>query len=288
MKLTSQLRNSGISFLPALLLPALAGTLLPFRLESSGFSFSFTPAILFLLCLTLFHLGCGSLHTSLNCRKLSGQNKKYFFRAGVFLWLISIPLIVYLHLNMPVRSGVFPGIFLVYCLTAFLVVLLYLIPPVSFHKRAGREVLLSVGYGSMPVIGAYLVQVGDLHRPVYLVSLLMVLATALLIWLDELISKRSALDSRPSLISLFSNGFASRIVPVILIILIYLFLLCLVFLYPVLSPVSLLSLLSLFWSVPIIKNLTLQRVQDGLPKLRQYAGYIYLTVCLSIILSSIF
>jgi 1,4-dihydroxy-2-naphthoate octaprenyltransferase len=66
---------------------------------------------------------------------------------------------------------------------------LYVAPPFNFRQRVGGEVVICGALGLVPVLGAYLVQVGDLTRTVYIASLPVVVATALWVWTDELVTR---------------------------------------------------------------------------------------------------
>jgi 1,4-dihydroxy-2-naphthoate octaprenyltransferase len=63
----------------------------------------------------------------------------------------------------------------------------------------------------MPVLGGYLVQVGDLTRTVYLASLPLVVATGLWVWIDELVSRvDDETTGRRTLVIDFGPHFAGR------------------------------------------------------------------------------
>jgi 1,4-dihydroxy-2-naphthoate octaprenyltransferase len=96
-----------------------------------------------------------------------------------------------MHLNdgLTLHNGVPRSIFIVYGLTALLVGVLYVAPPFSFCRRVGGEIVISEGLGMIPVLGAHLVQVGDITRAVYLASPPLIVATGLRVWIDELVSR---------------------------------------------------------------------------------------------------
>lgn len=90
--------------------------------------------------------------------------------------------------QMQLRMNVYESIFIVYGISAIVVGLLYVAPPARLSRRIGGEIAIIEGLGMLPVLGAYLVQVGDLTRTVYLASLPIVGATGLWVWIAELAS----------------------------------------------------------------------------------------------------
>jgi 1,4-dihydroxy-2-naphthoate octaprenyltransferase len=82
-----------------------------------------------------------------------------------------------LNSRLTFHPGVPNNIFVVYCCVLFAGVP-YVLPPFHFYRRAGGETVISVTLGLAPVLGAYLVQVGDLTRTVYVASSPLVAATA--------------------------------------------------------------------------------------------------------------
>ena len=78
-----------------------------------------------------------------------------------------------LHLNSGLRlhRSVYENIFAIYGLSAIFVGVLYVAPPFSFCRRAGGEIVVQRSLRLVPVLGAYLVQAGDLTRTGYLASL---------------------------------------------------------------------------------------------------------------------
>lgn len=96
-----------------------------------------------------------------------------------------------LHLNvsLPRGNSVPRAIFIVFGLVTLFAGVLYVAPPFSFSRRVGGEIVVSESLGMLPVLGAYLVQTGDLTRTVYLASMPLIITTALWVWTDELISR---------------------------------------------------------------------------------------------------
>ena len=65
----------------------------------------------------------------------------------------------------------------------------------------------------IPVLGAYLVQVGDLNRTVYLAAIPLVVATGLWVWADELVSlEADRIKGRGTMVILFGARFSGRLV----------------------------------------------------------------------------
>jgi len=182
------LHYAGFRYWTASILPALVGTTLPFWLRPQVFTFKWLAATEFLFATVLFHAGFSILHMWVRNRMTSVWSKTRLLPyAGV---CITAACLLGLHLNnnLVLHPGVPGYIFVVYGLTALFVGILYILPPFSFFRRMGGEIIIAEGLGMIPVLGAYLVQVGDLTRTVYLASLPLVVATGLWIWIDELVT----------------------------------------------------------------------------------------------------
>lgn len=108
--------------------------------------------------------------------------------AGACIIVVCLPG---MHPNngLTLHNGVPRSIFIVYGLTALFVGVLYVAPPFGFCRRVGGEIVISEGLGMIPVLGAHLVQVGDITRAVYLASLPLIVATGLRVWIGELVSR---------------------------------------------------------------------------------------------------
>jgi 1,4-dihydroxy-2-naphthoate octaprenyltransferase len=120
-----------------------------------------------------------------------------------------------LHLNSGLRlhEGVPRSIFVVYGICGLFAGVLYVVPPFHFYRRAGGETVICGALGLVPVLGAYLVQVGDLTRTVYLASLPLVVATALWAWTDELRTRADdEKEGRQTMVILVGPRFAGRFV----------------------------------------------------------------------------
>jgi 1,4-dihydroxy-2-naphthoate octaprenyltransferase len=128
---------------------------------------------------------------------------------------------------------------------------LYVAPPFNFCRRVGGEILISESLGMIPVLGAYLVQVGDITRTVYLASLPLIVATGLWVWIDELVSRiDDEKVGRKTLLILFSPLFSGRYIVLALSMLLYTTLLLAVFTASI-SPWALMAVLSLglVWTI---------------------------------------
>jgi len=118
-----------------------------------------------------------------------------------------------LHLStgLTLHYGVPCSIFIIYGLVTLFVGALYVIPPLNFYRRVGGEIVIAEGLGMIPVLGAYLVQVGDLTRTVYLASLPLVVATGLWVWMDELSTRlEDEKSGRRTMVIDFGLKFSAR------------------------------------------------------------------------------
>ena len=185
----SFLTLAGFRYWTASLLPALAGTTLPFWLRPPGFSFRLIVAIEFLVATILVHAGFSLLLAFFEGNQDSEWQKSKLLRyAGGF---IITACLLGLHINsgLTFHYGVPKSIFIVYGFVTLIVGVLYVVPPINLGRRTGREIVIAEGLSIIPVLGAYLVQVGDITRTVYLASMPLVVATGLWVWLEELASK---------------------------------------------------------------------------------------------------
>jgi 1,4-dihydroxy-2-naphthoate octaprenyltransferase len=180
---------SGFRYWTASLLPALVGTMLPFWLRPSGFSFKWLAAIEFLIATIFFHAGFSFLLAWVQNKVTPSWNKTRLIKYACICIGIACFLGVHLNDNLILQTGVPKYIFMVYGLTTLFVGVLYVLPPFTFYQRVGGEIILAEGFGMIPLLGAYLIQVGDLTRTVYLASLPLIVATGLWVWMDELASR---------------------------------------------------------------------------------------------------
>jgi 1,4-dihydroxy-2-naphthoate octaprenyltransferase len=193
------------------LLPALVGTSLPFWLRPPGFSFRWLGAIEFLAAAALLHTGFSFLHARFEHRSTAEWTESRLLGAAGIC--IAAACLLGLHLNSGLRlnRSVHESIFTIYGLSAIFVGLLYVAPPFRFFRRVGGEVVVSEALGLVPVLGAYLVQAGDLTRRVYLASLPLVVATALWVWTEELMTRTDDEKAgRQTMVMLFGPRLSGR------------------------------------------------------------------------------
>jgi len=280
---------AGYRYWTASLLPALVGTTLPFWLNPPGFSFKWLGAIEFLCATVLFHAGFSFLHARFEDRFTISWPKSRLFRTGITYLCAAFLIALHLNYNIQLNKSVYEYIFIIYVVTTIFIGVLYVTPPFSFCKRVGGEIILSVGLGMVPVIGAYLIQAGDLTRTVYLASLPLVVSTGLWIWVSELVNRVDDEKSgHNTMVMIFTPRFSGRYVTLVLTILLYLTLIMAVFARPSLEPLSLIALLSLGLALKIVTvtwndyaNVT------KMLKVRTYAFLIHLAICIIIFASSL-
>ena len=207
----SFLTFAGFRYWTASLLPALVGTTMPFWLRPPGFSSRLPTAIEFLFATVLVHAGFSFLLALFEGKATTTWSKPRLLKyAGV---CIIAACLLGLHLNtgLTLHYGVPRSIFIIYGLITLFVGVLYVMPPLNFHRRMGGEIVIAEGLGMIPILGAYLVQVGDLTRKVYLASLPLIVATGLWVWIDELatISDDEKADRKTMVIE-FGLKFSAR------------------------------------------------------------------------------
>ena len=161
----------GYRYWTASLLPAIVGTTLPFWLNPPGFLFRWLESFLFIIATVLCHVGFSLLYSYFKVGPNINWTKSRSLLSGFICLFTAILIGLQLNNSLQLNEKVHEYIFVVYGATTFFVGVLYVIPPFSFFKRIGGEVIISVGLGMVPVLGAYLIQAGDLTRTVYLASL---------------------------------------------------------------------------------------------------------------------
>ncbi len=197
---------AGIPFWPASLLPAVVGTTLPFWLRPPGFAFRSAAAAEFLAATVLTHAGFSLLQAGVRSKGPAGRRGAWLLTAAGAC--LAVAAFTILHL-----SRLVPGdALLVYGVSVLFTGVLYVVPPLDFGRRVGREIVLCEALGLLPVLGAYLVQTGDLTRTVYLAALPLFVATGLWVWMDELISRDDDVAAgRGSLVVLFGTRLSGRV-----------------------------------------------------------------------------
>lgn len=209
--IAAYLHYAGFRYWTASVLPALVGTTLPFWLRPQGFSFKWLAAIEFLFATVLFHSGFSFLRARVKGEETNSRIKGQLLTSAVFCIVAACVLGALLDNDLDLHPGVPWYIFVVYGLTTFFVGVLYVLPPFTFFRRRGGEFIIAEGLGMIPVLGAYLVQVGDLTRTVYLASLPLVVATGLWVWIEELATwKEDQKTGRGTLILDFGPRFSGR------------------------------------------------------------------------------
>jgi 1,4-dihydroxy-2-naphthoate octaprenyltransferase len=282
------LHFAGIRYWTASLLPALVGTTLPLWLRPPAFSFRWLAAIEFLVAAVLFHAGFSFLLARFEDRSTADWPASRLLRASGLCIVAACLLGVHLNSGLPLPNGVPGSIFLVYGLAALFTGVLYVAPPFSFYRRVGGEVVICEGLGLVPVLGAYLVQVGDLTRTVYLASLPLVVATALWVWMDELItSMDDEKQGRQTMVILFGSRFSGRFVVLALSALLYATLFLAV-LSSSISPWALATVLSLglVWTMVAVSWKDYASPAQMLVARRQ-AFTLHLVTCLIVAASSL-
>jgi 1,4-dihydroxy-2-naphthoate octaprenyltransferase len=280
---------AGNRYWTASLLPALIGTTLPFWLNPPDFKFKLIEAVLFLIAAFLGHVGFSFLYFGFTQKSNIKLEKKSLLILGIISLTISALIGLFINSSLQLHRNVPEYIFLIYGITTIFAGVLYVVPPFSFYKRFYGEVIISIGLGMLPVLGAYLVQVGDISRTVYLASLPVVVSIGLWIWVMELISKEDdKTKGYKTTVMYFNNKFSGRIITIFLTLLIYLSLIFAVFVRPSLNPLSLIALFSLIFALMIVKIIWkgYENIKV-LQNVRKYAFLIHLSICIVFILASL-
>jgi 1,4-dihydroxy-2-naphthoate octaprenyltransferase len=282
------LHFAGFRYWTASLLPALLGTTLPFWLRPPGFSFRWFGAIEFLFATVLFHAGFSFLQASFEKRSTPKWPKSRLLRyAG--MCLVSACLLG-LHINSGLRLNeyVYKNIFIVFGISALFVGILYVAPPFNFYRRGGGEIVLFQSLGMIPVLGAYLVQAGDLTRTVYLASLPIVLVTGLWIWIDKLVSRvDDEKAGRRTLVIDIGLHYSGRYGVLVLALLFFATLLIAVFSTSI-SPLTLITLLlsGFAWKIVAV-SWTEYSCSERMIGVRNNAVILHLATCSIITASSL-
>jgi len=245
---------AGFRYWTASLLPALVGTTLPVWLRPPGFSFRWLAAIEFLIATVLFHAGFSFLQARFEGRATADWPRSRLLWAAGMCIVAGCLLGLHLDHGLALHKGVSRSIFILYGLCALFVGVLYVAPPFNFCRRAGGEVIICEALGLVPVLGAYLVQVGDLTRTVYLASSPLVVVTALWVWTDEIITRTDDEKAgRQTMVILFGPRFSGQSGVLALSVLFYATLFAAVFTHSI-TPWALVAVLSLgfVWRMVVV------------------------------------
>jgi 1,4-dihydroxy-2-naphthoate octaprenyltransferase len=259
------------------ILPALAGTVLPFWLKPHNFTFKPFVAVEFLIAVILFHSGFIFFKSYFD-----EKHKSNLLVPAIILIVISV--VIGFHINTHL-----PGItFIVFGITSLFAGFLYVFPPLKFRNRPGGEVVLSISLGMIPVLGAYFIQVGDLTRTVYLASFPLIASAGIWVWTENLNTGFEDENSgRKTLVTDLGVRFSSRYALIILLLL-YTVTVIIAVISISLNSYVLISLISL---LPFSKSAYAlwNNCEDKtiLLKLQKLAFYIHLTTSVIIILSSL-
>lgn len=279
---------AGIRYWTASLLPALVGTTLPFWLRPPGFSFRWLGAIEFLFATILFHAGFSFLQAWFEEKSTRKWSKSRILRYSGICIFIACILGLHINSNLRLNKYVYESIFIVYGLCTLFVGVLYVVPPLIFSRRVGGEIVITYSLGLIPVLGAYIVQVGDITRTVYLAALPIVVVTGLWVWTDEIVSQ--AMDEkldRQTLVILFGSRFSGRYGVLSLALLYFVTLLGAVISVSI-TPLALIALLliGLVWKIVTIswnEYSCSERMRD----VRKLAFVLHLVTCSIIAISSL-
>ena len=279
---------AGVRYWTASLLPALVGTFLPFWLRSNNFTFRPFPAVEFLIASVLLHAGFSFLLAWFEKSCPTNWTKGRILVSAISCIVISCLIGFHIHLNLDLHPHVFKGIFLIFGISALLVGALYVVPPVVWYRRVGGEIVISYSLGLLPLIGAYLVQVGDITRTVYLAALPIVVLTGLWVWILEMIQNQKDENAeRKTLVSTLGIRISAQFGVLAISILYFISLLLAVFT----ASVNPLALILCLLVVPVWKivNQTWTGYEDleKLNKARNSAIILHLTTCFVMGISSL-
>lgn len=282
------LHFAGFRYWTASLLPALVGTTLPFWLHPPGFSFRWYAAIEFLVATVFIHAGFSFLQASFDGKTTTAWTKSRLQAYAVVCIALACLLGLHISSGLSLHVGVPKSIFVIYGLAALFVGALYVVPPLHFYRRLGGEIVIAEGLGMIPVLGAYLVQVGDLTRTVYLASLPLVIATGLWVWMDELATRlEDEKSGRRTMVIEFGPRFSGRCGTLVLSIFYFATLGAAVF-FASMSPLTLTALLlvGVIWKIVITSWKEYSQPERILP-LRRNVFMLHLFTCLIFASSSL-
>ena len=279
---------AGFRYWTASILPAITGLTLPFWLDPPDFEFRIFESILFLIATITCHAGFSFLYYGVQNQHRLKWRKSKLLLFGIIHLIATILIGLYLNRQLHLNSKVPSYIFIVYGVSVIFTGILYVAPPFYLSRRVFGEFVLSVGLGLLPVLGAYILQAGDITRTVYLASLPLVISTGLWNWIIELVKKETYENSGyKTTAMLFPFPISCRVITPILIFALYTSLFLAVFGRSSLSPFSLAALVSLFFAWKIVRKAWKnEEIIDHLKIAGKYACLIHLTVGVGIIMSS--
>jgi 1,4-dihydroxy-2-naphthoate octaprenyltransferase len=283
------LKSAGIKYWGFSILPAIAGITLPFWLNK-GFSFDILNALEFIIAVVFFHAGFCLLQRGLSTSVHKGWAQKELIVFGGLCLMLTVILAVHLFTNIQLKPGVYPYLFPAFVLASFFLGFLLVLPPLRLIQHALGEYIFIVAIGMMPVMGGYLVQMGDLHRTVYIASFPLIFATGLWVWISKLITRAEDEKNKTlTLVTLFPEHFAARYLTSLITIGIYLSVILAVVFRSSLSPYSLIAFASIGLAYRIIV-ISWREHEDATSwrQARKYAFQINLIVAASVCLSSLF
>jgi len=201
------LRFAGVRYWTASVLPALVGTTLPLWLRPPGFTFRWIGALEFVVATVLMHSGFSFLHARSEDRASHHWTRARLLAVAVICIVLACLLGLHLMRFTP------DLIFVVYGVAVLFAGVLLVAPPVNLSRHAGGEIVLSMSLALLPVLGAYLVQTGDLTRRVYLAALPIYAAMLLWVWAEEMVLMRLPEGvRREGLVSAFGLRLSGRVV----------------------------------------------------------------------------
>jgi 1,4-dihydroxy-2-naphthoate octaprenyltransferase len=274
---------AGARYWTASVLPAVAGTLHPLWLRPRVFtSINWMSAFEFLVATVLVHAGFYLFKSRLEGRAEGEWTRPRLLWLGVSL--LSLACALGLHLSMQTNQL----LMLVYGAMVLVAGLIYTAPPAMLSQRLGGEVAVSMSLGMIPMLGAYVVQVGDLTRTVYAASLPIIVVTGL--WVLTGLLETSAEDrkaGRESVVSLLGERFCGRVAVPVMVMAAYAFLVAAV-VFGSLTPWVLVALVGLVpaWRVVCVSR---EHYEDGnrMADARRSAFVVHLVLSACIAFSSL-
>lgn len=277
---------SGFKYWSFSILPAIVGITLPFWLNT-GFILNWPAAVEFVLATALFQSGFFMLQKGFNDSTTSKKIKPQLLVAGSICLMTTVLLILHLNSNLNLNPGVYQHIFLLFGIASFLLGVLFILPPIRRSKNVIGDYIYCVGIGMMPVLGAYLVQAGDLHRTVYLASFPIIVSTALWLWLSRLASRSGdEKKGRTTIVTIFPSEFADRYLTILITISIYISIILAIIGRSSLSPFALIAFVSIGLAYRII-HISRNGDKNEMLIAQKLALRIHLITATAIILSSL-